>query len=56
MEYPAINIAIDPKNQGLFYDTKPGPYDHWAIEFGYSVFENNELEELTKILSNNINK
>ncbi len=52
MEYPAINIAIDPKNQGLFYDTKPGPYDHWAIEFGYSVFENNELEELTKILSN----
>ena len=54
MEYPAINIAIDPKNQGLFYDTKPGPYDHWAIEFGYSVFENNELEELSKILSKSI--
>ena len=38
MEYPAINISTDPNNQSLFYDTKPGPYDHWAIEFGYSVF------------------
>ena len=27
MEYPAINITKDPKNQGLFYDVKPGPYD-----------------------------
>ena len=51
MEYPAINISIDPTNQGVFYDTKPGPYDHWAIEFGYSVFENNNQEELNKILS-----
>lgn len=51
MEYPAINIAVEPNNQGLFYDTKPGPYDNWAIEFGYSSFENNEEEELNKILS-----
>ena len=38
MEYPAINITKDPKNQGLFYDVKPGPYDCWAIEYGYSEF------------------
>ena len=38
MEYPAINITKDPNNQGLFYDTKPGPYDCWAIEYGYSEF------------------
>ena len=44
MEYPAINIATDPINQSLFYDTKPGPYDNWAIEFGYSVF-NDSLED-----------
>tara|TARA_B100000579_G_C22844662_1_gene863621 strand:- start:547 stop:3081 length:2535 start_codon:yes stop_codon:yes gene_type:complete len=50
MEYPAINIATLPENQGLFYDTIPGLYDHWAIQFGYSVFEKNEKEELNKIL------
>ena len=26
MEYPAINITKDPKDQGLFFDIKPGPY------------------------------
>ena len=55
MEYPAINIAIKPENQSLFYDIKPGPYDHWAIEFGYSQFENNEKGELQKILSKSTN-
>ena len=44
MEYPAINIANDPKNQGLFFDVKPGVYDMWAIEFGYSQFDSEEAE------------
>ncbi len=54
MEYPAINIAIDPENQGLFYDITPGPYDHWAIQFGYSTFQENDKEELNAILSKSI--
>ena len=58
MEYPAINITKDIKNQGLFFDIKPGIYDNWAIEFGYSQFNNEEQEKigLKKILSRSTEK
>ena len=58
MEYPAINIANDPKNQGLFFDVKPGVYDMWAIEFGYSQFDSEEAENegISKILSRSTEK
>ena len=36
MDYPAINISLDKTKQGDYYTTKPGPYDLWAIEFGYT--------------------
>jgi len=36
MDYSTVNVASDPERQGHFFDTKPGPYDVWAIEFGYS--------------------
>jgi len=36
MDYPAVNIARKGQVQGDFYTTRPGPYDIWAIEFGYS--------------------
>jgi hypothetical protein len=36
MDYAAINFAPPGRAQTLFYDTKPGPYDDWAIEYGYS--------------------
>lgn len=36
MDYPAINLSSDPAKQGNFYITTPGPYDLWAIEYGYS--------------------
>ena len=53
MEYPAINITKDPKNQGLFFDIKPGPYDIWAIEYGYTDYEDSESESdgLSSILA-----
>lgn len=53
MDYPAINIALDRSKQGDYYTTKAGPYDLWAIEYGYSNY-NNESEEkqgLHRILS-----
>ena len=56
MEYPAINIAKNPDDQGLYFDIKPGVYDRWAIQFGYSVFQNNEDEEIEKILSKSTNR
>ncbi len=52
MDYPAINVALDHSKQGDYYTTKPGPYDLWAIEYGYT--ECNPAEEenvLNKILS-----
>ena len=35
MDYPAVNIAPKGVAQGDFYMLRPGPYDDWAIEFGY---------------------
>ncbi len=52
MDYPAINVSLDRSKQGDYYTTKAGPYDIWAIEFGYTPFNETEEEAmLTKILS-----
>lgn len=54
MDYPAINYSPDPSKQGMYYTTTPGPYDLWAIEFGYSPAEVDEVSEkarLNKILA-----
>jgi hypothetical protein len=36
MDYPAINVSYDRSAQGEYYTTTAGPYDIWAIEYGYS--------------------
>jgi hypothetical protein len=36
MDYAAINLAPDGQEQGLYYEVRPGPYDRWVIEYGYS--------------------
>lgn len=54
MDYPAANIASDKSKQGDYFTTRPGPYDLWAIEYGYSEGlddEQKEKERLHKILS-----
>jgi len=52
MDYPAINVSLDRSKQGDYYTTKVGPYDDWAIEYGYKPFSPSEEEiELKKILS-----
>ena len=54
MDYPAINIAPPGGKQGLFYTTKPGPYDVWAIQYGYQSSlpdPAKEEERLTKLLA-----
>ncbi len=40
MDYAAINVTNDRSKQGQYYDTAVGPYDVWAIEFGYKDFKN----------------
>ncbi len=52
MDYPAINIALDRSKQGDYYTTVAGPYDHWAIEYGYTPFsEAEEAAGLKKIIA-----
>lgn len=44
MDYTIPNISPDKKKQGLFFDIKPGPYDKWAIQYGYSTAKTDSAE------------
>ncbi len=46
MDYPALNIAALGETQGAYATTKPGPYDVWAIQFGYGTFDEAGREAL----------
>lgn len=46
MDYMPSNISSDKNKQGLYYDVIPGPYDIWAIQYGYTTFENSEKEKI----------
>jgi hypothetical protein len=39
MDYAGINLTKDRSKQGQYYDMSIGPYDVWAIEFGYTPFK-----------------
>jgi len=52
MDYPAINVSLDRSKQGDYYTTKAGPYDWWAIEYGYTECDRSKEEAvLSKIAS-----
>ncbi|MBC7381458.1 MAG: zinc-dependent metalloprotease [Bacteroidia bacterium] len=54
MDYPAANVALDKKQQGDYFTTRPGPYDLWAIEFGYTpelADANNEKQRVHTLLA-----
>jgi len=46
MDYPSINYNMDRDNQGEYWTTRPGPYDIWAIQFGYQNMTDSEMESL----------
>lgn len=53
MDYVAVNLAPPGKTQGDYYPVVVGPYDQWAIEYGYkpsgekfSEAENRFLERI----------
>jgi len=39
MDYAAINLTKDRSKQGQYSDVAVGPYDIWAIQFGYTPFK-----------------
>ena len=54
MDYAPANIAPIGVQQGDIFQTKPGPYDDWAINYGYSVALTDDTAEqarLNKILA-----
>ena len=51
MDYAPVNIAPKGTKQGDYYSTTIGPYDYWAIEYGYKHIDGNEEAELKKIAS-----
>lgn len=54
MDYNPVNLAPKGTKQGDFFTSTLGPYDYWAIEFGYKPLPGGtegEREELGKIAS-----
>jgi len=52
MEYNPWNIALKGESQGEYQMTTLGPYDYWAIEYGYKeVDAKSEAAELDRIAS-----
>ncbi len=49
MDYTAINIAAPDAPQGEYFASAVGPYDVWAIEYGYTEFGNNDAGGLAAI-------
>ncbi len=47
MDYLAINVTKDRTKQGHYFSTTVGPYDVWAIQFGYTpVKSDSELQAI----------
>lgn len=44
MDYSPVNLSPDPAKQGHYYSVVPGPYDHWAVRYGYA--DDDELEAI----------
>ena len=59
MDYVTPNVGPGPQHHGQFYTTVPGPYDIWAIEYGYAPpLENpeDEKERVNNLLSKSTKK
>jgi hypothetical protein len=40
MDYTPVNLAVPGKRQADYFPTRLGPYDYWAIAYGYTHFAN----------------
>ena len=38
MDYNPLNLSLPEQKQGTYFMTTLGPYDYWAIEYGYKPF------------------
>ncbi len=49
MDYANVNVAAPGQQQGDYYTERPGPYDHWAIEWGYSEALSDSVAEQARL-------
>lgn len=49
MDYSSVNVNRDRNSQGRYYDIKPGPYDKWAVTYGYSPALEDAGEEKARL-------
>lgn len=49
MDYPCVNLHPDGKTKVSFFTMTPGPYDDWAIEFGYSAALADSTAEVARL-------
>jgi hypothetical protein len=55
MDYFPVFVTADPKEQGYFAQPDIGPYDVWAIRYGYTPFGGNDAPGLAAIASESAN-
>jgi hypothetical protein len=54
MEYNAVNISAKGGKQGTYGMKVLGPYDYWAIEYGYKeIAPDQETDELKRVAARN---
>ena len=54
MDYEIVNLAKKGQTQGDYFSSRPGPYDYWAIQYGYTTplaDPSAEQARMTKLLA-----
>lgn len=49
MDYPALHLHQDPAKHTYYATIKPGPYDIWAIQYGYTPSLPNAITEEQRV-------
>jgi hypothetical protein len=53
MDYAAVNISNDPKQQGHYWNSEIGEYDVWAVEYAYLSIPEKQPEGGTGVSTQN---
>ena len=49
MDYEMVNIGKHNNWTGQYYSTTPGPYDIWAVQYGYQSILKNPVDEASRV-------
>lgn len=49
MDYEIVNLAKKGQQQGDYFSGRPGPYDFWAIQYGYTPSLSDPGSEKTRV-------